>query len=193
MTLDETKLSKESEPNNNYEFYLNFLRNNNNNEDLQNEDLRIFFMFRLIFEKSHILFNSMNSEQTDLYIQKIKKLQSDLTSLNQQYSNLFDNMLQEFNKIKKLYYELLKNIVDNKQKLARVFHKDSENFKLDNLQISDNEYKLNYNRNILSLINKFEETESLIDNKAKNLIDKKLLFQEIKSVFGLSFINLFYK
>ena len=181
--MDETKLSRESIQNDDYEFYLNFLINENNKDDLQNEDIRVFFMFRLIFEKSQMLINnSLNCEQTDIYLQKIDKLQSDLNRLNEHYSNKIENKLQEFNKNNKIYFELLKNIVDNKAKLSRVFIRDPDDAELESLQIDDKDYKSSNNGHILNLISKFDEAESLLANKSTILKDKKELFQEIKSV-----------
>jgi len=183
LTLNETKLITESEKIKDYELYLSFLRSDEK-EYVQNEDFRIFYMFRLIFEKSQKLIdNSLNCVQTDIYLQKIQKLQSDISILNEQFVGKIENNIQEYDKNNKYYYELLRNIVDNKPKLSRcLLNSDSDNAQLDCLQINEKEYKSANNSHILSIISRFEESERLLADKENILKVKKELFEEIKSV-----------
>jgi hypothetical protein len=178
--LNQNKL-KESLKQEEYKLYLNFIKKFNN-EDLQNEDLRIFFMFHLIFEKSQIIINSLNFEPSDIYLQKIQKLQSDLTNLNEKNVRKISNNLQDFHKNNKIFYELLKNIDDNKPKLKHIFNKDSDDSDFDDIHIYDKDYKSSDNRLILSLINKFEESESSLINNSIILNEKKEVFIEIQTV-----------
>lgn len=180
LTLDEITLC-ESVKQDECELFINCIKKSNYN-CLQTEDLRILFMFRLIFEKSHILLNSSNNESSDVFLQRIQTLQGELRDLNEENIKMINFKNDDFDKKNKYFYELLKNIVDSKPKLKHILVRDSENYDLDKIYIYDKEYKSSYNRFILSLFDRFEKSESFLANKSKILNDKREVFQEIKSV-----------
>lgn len=169
---------------NEYKLFINSIHEFDK-DCLEKEDLRIIFIFRLIFQKNSILTNFSNDENSDENIEKIKLLQRDLEFLSEESVKNFHSKIIESKKNNIIYLEFYKKIMKNKGKFLEIVKEDDQISVLENMQIISDELTYSDNKTILTFIKHFENADYQLSEKSKKLKEKRELFENIQSVIYL--------
>ncbi len=175
-TQNEISLEKE------YESYVNSLEINNN-ESFQIENLKIFYNFRLLFDKKqiNILKNGYITKDGD-YSELSLKSKSDLFSLLDKSMVNLSAKYEESLKNNNTYFQFTKRIIDNKTKIIKLFQNDLLVSGIENLNTTNNKLEFSYINHIIIFINEFDKKLNSLIYKSNKLKERNGLFHEIKDV-----------